>query len=103
MKRSEVWWAQLPPPVGNRLVVILTRDAVVNTIDGIVVVLVTRTTRRLPTEAALGRRQGLPVPCVANFDNLLTVPRRRLIRFMGACESEKIEELNRAARIALDL
>ncbi|MBI3248184.1 MAG: type II toxin-antitoxin system PemK/MazF family toxin [Deltaproteobacteria bacterium] len=103
MKRGEVWWAELPPPVGERPVAILTRDVVVNSIGGIVVVLVTRTARQLPTEVALGRRQGLPVQCVANFDNLLTVPRHRLIRLMGTCDASKIAELNRAIKAALDV
>lgn len=103
MKRGEVWWAELPPPVGNRPVVLLTRDAVVNTIGGIVVVLVTRTIRNLPTEVALGRRQGLPLPCVANCDNILTVPRQRLVRLMGECDVDKIVELNHAIRVALDV
>lgn len=103
MKRGEVWWAELPQPVGDRPVVILTRDAVVNSIGGIVVVLVTRTIRQLSTEVGLGRRQGLPVQCVANFDNLLTVPRHRLIRRMGACDADKVVELNRAVKAALDV
>lgn len=55
MKRGEVWWAELPPPVGDRPVVILTRDGVVNTIGGVVVVLVTRTVRNLATKVILGR------------------------------------------------
>lgn len=73
MRRGEVWWAELPPPVGNRPVLVLTRDSVVNTIGAVVVALVTRTVRELPTEVVLGRRQGLPVRCVANLDNVLTV------------------------------
>lgn len=101
MKRGEIWWAQLPSPVGNRPVVVLTRDAVLEHIGSIVVTLVTRTVRQLPTEITLGRRQGLPVPCVANLDNILTVPRERLIRLMGACDSEKIDELNQAIKTAL--
>lgn len=103
MKRGEIWWAELPPPVGNRPVVILTRDAVLNNIGGIVVALVTRTARQLPTEVALGRRQGLPVSCVANLDNILTVPRHRLKRLMGACDASKVEELNQAIKAALDV
>jgi mRNA interferase MazF len=82
---------------------ILTRDAVLENIGSIVVVLVTRTIRQLPTEVVLSRRQGLPVPCVANLDNILTVPRYRLTRLMGACDTGKIEELNQAIRIALDV
>ncbi len=103
MKRGEVWWAELPAPAGARPVVILTRDAVLHTIGGIVVALITRTVRQLPTEVSLGRRQGLPVPCVANLDNMLTVPRDRLKRLMGACDTAKVEELNRAIKAALDV
>ena len=103
MKRGEVWWAELPLPVGSRPVIILTRDAVLDSIGGIVVALVTRTVRQLPTEVLLGRRQGLPVPCVANLDNILTVPRQRLKRLMGACDAGKIEELNQAIKAALDV
>jgi mRNA interferase MazF len=75
VKRGEIWWAELPAPVGNRPVIILTRDAVLENIGSIVVALVTRTIRQLPTEVVLGRRQGLTVPCVANLDNILTVSR----------------------------
>ena len=103
MKRGEVWWAELPPPVGNRPIIILTRDAVIENIGAIVVALVTRTVRQIPTEVVLGRRQGLPVPCVANLDNILTVPRHRLKRLMGACDASKIEELNQAIKAALDV
>ena len=103
MKRGEVWWAELPSPVGSRPVLILTRDAVLENIGGIVVALITRTVRDLPTEVLLGRRQGLPVSCVANLDNILTVPRQRLKRLMGACDASKIEELNQAIKTALDV
>lgn len=103
MKRGEVWWADLPPPVGSRPVVILTRDAVLQSIGAIVVALVTRTIRQLPIEVVLGRRQGLPVRCVANLDNILTVPRQRLKRLMGACDTAKIDELNQAIKAALDV
>lgn len=101
MRRAEVWWADLPPPAGSRPVVILTRDAVLSSIDSVVVALVTRTVRGLPTEVILGRRQGLPVRCVANLDNVLTVPRSRLKRLMGSCDAAKIEELDQAIKLAL--
>jgi mRNA interferase MazF len=84
-------------------VVILTRDAILGTIGSIVVTLVTRTERGLPTEIVLGRRQDLPVQCVANLDNILTVPRNRLKRLMGACDAEKVTELNEAIKTALDV
>jgi mRNA-degrading endonuclease toxin of MazEF toxin-antitoxin module len=51
----------------------------------------------------LGRVQGLPVACVANLDNILTVPRERLKRLMGSCNAEKIDELNQAIKRSLDI
>ena len=89
MRRAEIWWAELPPPVGPRPVVILTRNAVIESIGAVIVGLVTRTARRLPTEVSVGRAEGLPRPSMVNVDNLLTVPRQRLIRLMGQFSSEK--------------
>jgi len=103
VKRGDIWWAELPPPVGSRPVVILTRDAVLHSIQGVVVGLITRTLRGLPTEVEFGRRQGLSVRCVANLDNILTVPRPRLVRRMGACDSTKLEELHRAIKASFDI
>jgi mRNA-degrading endonuclease toxin of MazEF toxin-antitoxin module len=82
-------------------VVILTRNAVVDSIESLVVGLVTRTIRGLNAEVSLGRREGLPCPCVANLDNILTIPRGRLKRQMGALSQEKTTELDRAIIHAL--
>ena len=103
MRRNEVWWAELPPPVGPRPVVVLTRDAVLESIDSIVVGLVTRTVREHPTEVRLGRREGLPRACAVNLDNVLTVPKVRLTRLLGALSQEKVNDLNRAIKLALDI
>lgn len=103
MQRGEVWWADLPPPAGPRPVVVLTRNSVLDYIDSIVVRLVTRRSRGLQSEVSLGRIEGLPAPSVANSDNLLTVPKVRLKRLLGALRQEKLEELGRAVRFALDL
>jgi mRNA interferase MazF len=103
MKRAEVWWVDLPSPVGSRPAVILTRDAVLDTIGSIVVAIVTRTERGLDTEVHLGRREGLPRPCVASLDNILTVPRRRFVRLLGSLSRERVNELDAAISLALGL
>ena len=56
MRRGEIWWADLPQPVGSR-----------------------------------------------PLDNILTVPRGRLKRLMGACDIAKVRELNQAIKAALDV
>jgi mRNA interferase MazF len=101
MRRAEVWWADLPAPVRPRPVVVLTRNAVVDTIGSLVVALVTRTVRGLPTEVSLGRQEGLPRPSVVNLDNILTVPRHRLLRPLGQLSRSKVEELNQAIKVSL--
>lgn len=101
MKRAEVWWVDLPSPVGSRPAVVLTRDAVLDTIGSIVVAIVTRTVRGLETEIRLGRREGLPRPCVATLDNILTIPRRRFVRLMGCLSREQVKELDAAIILAL--
>ncbi len=67
------------------------------------VALVTRTSRGLPTEVLVGKPEGLPRPSVVSTDNILTVPRQRLVRLMGQFSSAKIDELDRALKIALGL
>ncbi len=103
MRRNEVWWADLPPPVGSRPVVILTRDPAIESLDSLMVALVTRTVRELPTEIRVGRREGLPRPCVVNLDNILTIPKARLTRLLGALSRAKIDDLNKALKVALDI
>lgn len=103
MRRGELWWAELPPPIGRRPVLVLTRDAVLNSIDSIVVALVTRTARNLQSEVLMGPRDGLPMRSVASMDNLMTVPRQRLTRLLGSCTHEKVREVDAALRFALGL
>ncbi len=81
----------------------LTRNAVCDTIGAVVVALVTRTSRGLPTEVLVGKAEGLPRPSVVNTDNILTVPRQRLARLMGQFSSARINELDRALKIDLGL
>ena len=75
MKRGEVWWAELPPPVGRRPVVLLSRDSAYAVRTSITVAPVTRTTRDIPVEVRLGREDGLPARCVVNLDDLTTIPK----------------------------
>ncbi len=103
MRRAEVWWAELPPPVGPRPVVVLTRNAVSDTIGAVVVALVTHTSRGLSTEVWVGKAEGIPRPSVVHAQNILTVPLQRLVRLMGQFSSARIIDLDRALKIALGL
>lgn len=74
MRRGEVWFAATPG--GDRPVLVLTRDPVADRMGAVVVATLTRTVRGLVSELELTPDQdGVPSACVANFDNLRTLPR----------------------------
>lgn len=87
MQRGEVWFAATPG--GDRPVLVLTRDPVADRIGSVVVVALTRTVRGLVSELELTPElDGVPSACVANFDNLHTLPkevfRRRITSLPAA-------------------
>lgn len=101
MKQYEVWWAELPEPIGTRPVVLLTRDAAHEYLHRVLAVEVTSRVRGIPQEVALGPREGLPQRCVANLDNLRAVPKAALRKRAGRLGARRVDELKRALGYAL--
>jgi mRNA interferase MazF len=101
--RGEVWWARLPAPAGRRPVVIVSRESSYAVRASVTVVEVSRRVRGIPTEVPLGKREGLPAKCVANADNLLTIPKVWLDARAGALAPDKRTALDAALRFALGL
>jgi len=103
MRRGEVWWADLPPPAGRRPVVLLSRNEAYAVRELVTVAPITARVRRIPTEVALGRADGLPRRCVANLDTITTIPKRVLTRRLSALGPAKRAAVDRALRFALGL
>jgi len=103
MKRGEVWWAELPPPVGRRPVVLLSRDEAYSVRNAVTVAEVTRTIRKIPVEVLLGTDDGLPHKCVVNLDTILTIRKDRLIERIALLKSDKIASIEKAIRFALGM
>jgi mRNA-degrading endonuclease toxin of MazEF toxin-antitoxin module len=57
---------------------------------------VTSTIRNIAVEVALGRGEGLPAICVANCDNIRTVPRSALTKRIGQLSPRRHSEVKRA-------
>jgi mRNA-degrading endonuclease toxin of MazEF toxin-antitoxin module len=70
VKQYEIWWATLPPPVGRRPVLLLTRNPAYAYLNKVLVAEVTTTIRGIPQEVTVGRPEGLPSASVVNLDNL---------------------------------
>lgn len=100
--RGDVFDADLPG-VGVRPAVIATRQEAIPVLSTVTVVLVTSTARGHPAEVPLGPEQGLDHECVANCDDVLTLPKRRLVRRRGALRLEDVARLDDALRLALGL
>jgi mRNA interferase MazF len=103
MKRGEVWWAELPRPAGRRPVLLLSRDSAYAVRTAVTVAPVTRTIRDIPVEVLLDRTDGLPARCVANLDDLTTIPKTLIKQRIAALSPERMMQVHAAIRFALDL
>ena len=103
MKRGEVWWANLPPPIGRRPVVLLSRDEAYPIRNAVTVAEVTTTVRRIPVEVSLGPADGLPKTCVTNLDTIATIRKELLEERIALLRKEKIDQINTAIKFALAL
>ena len=101
MRRGEVWWAELPLPIGRRPVVLLSRDEAYSVRNAVTAAEVTSTKRGIPVEASLGPEDGLPKKCVVNLDTIVTIRKELLIERISILGDEKIEEINSAIKFAL--
>ena len=103
MRRGDVWWAKLPEPAGRRPVVLVSRDSAYAVRSSVTVVEVSRTARGIASEVPLTKRDGLPVRCVANADNLVTIPKVWLQSRIATLRAEKLAGLDEALRFSLGL
>lgn len=82
MRRGEIWFVETGRG-GDRPVLVLTRDPVAARINSVVVAQLTTRVRGLTSELPLSPEQdGVPSPCVASFDNIVTVARSSLRRYV---------------------
>ncbi|MBI2322337.1 MAG: type II toxin-antitoxin system PemK/MazF family toxin [Chloroflexi bacterium] len=103
MRRGEVWWADLPAPIGRRPVLLLSRDVAYRVRASVTVGVVTRAVRGIATEVPLGPADGMPVACVVNLDDILTIPKRLLQQRITSLSAENMAHVAEAIAFALDL
>jgi mRNA interferase MazF len=99
-ERGDVWFAEVPGDK-RRPVVVLTRNSVLPRLTTILVAPVTNRVRDIPTEVPLGPAQGLPRQCVANFDNILPLPKDVLVQRVGRLDASDLRRVCAAARFAI--
>ena len=103
MRRGQVWWADLPPPIGRRPVVLLSRNEAYAVRHLIIVAPVITRIRGIPSEVPLGPRDGLPRPCAANLDTIYTISKAAVQSHITDLLPDRLSEMDAAIRFALGL
>lgn len=103
MRRGEVWWADLPLPIGRRPVVLLSRDRAYRVRTSVTVAPITRTRRGIRTEVPLSSADGMPAECVVNADDVTTIPNEQLLNRIAQLSPARMDEVAVAIAFALDL
>ena len=103
MRRGEVRSYKFRKPDKRRPVVILTRDSALAYLGEVTVAPITTTVRDIPSEVFLSKADGMPRDCAVNCDHIQTVAKGKVGRRLTALDSEKMAQLSRAVRFALNL
>ncbi|MBN1288485.1 MAG: type II toxin-antitoxin system PemK/MazF family toxin [Actinobacteria bacterium] len=104
MRRSEVWWIDLPAKQGGRRpVLLLSRNISIEIRSSVTVAEITKTIRRIPVEVELDESDGMPEHCCVNLDNILTIPKKLLESRITTLSPEKMNGVREKILYALDL
>ena len=68
MTQYEIWWAEMPLPVGRRPLLLLSRPSAYLQLDHVIAAEITTTIRGIPVEVAVGKAEGLRQRSVVNLD-----------------------------------
>ena len=100
MRRGEICWYMFAAPDKRRPVLLLTRDAVIETLNEIIAVPATRTIRGLSTEVLLPPDDGMPASCALNFGHIGIAQRSRLGAVLTTLSESRWPEVECALLVA---
>jgi mRNA interferase MazF len=104
MKRGDIYWARLDPPVGARPVLIVTRTSALLARLNVTVAPITTRIREIPSEVPVGNAEGLARASVALCDNLTTIQKGKLDpKPVGRLTRSRIPQLDAAICFALGI
>jgi len=100
--RGELWWCELAE-IGQRPVVVLSRDAAIPRLRRVLVAPCTTTIRALPSEVVLEPGDD-PTPrrAAVNLDSIESVSVAVLVRRLGRLADARMREICEALAIAVD-
>ena len=102
MNRGDVWLINLGGRIGNRPVVVLTRQNVLGYLNKVCVAEITTRGTGYPTEIFIGQKANLPKPSFVQADNIHTVSKNRLEKYLGTLDKDSMFEISRKVVLALE-
>ena len=107
MKRGELYRVSHPSardPRRYRVFVVLSRQVLIDSrFSTVICAPIYSTHDGLSTQVLVGVGEGLKHDSSIHCDELVSLPKSALTNYVGALSSAKIEALNQALRIALDI
>ncbi|MCG3159384.1 MAG: Endoribonuclease MazF6 [Acidobacteria bacterium] len=112
MRRGDIWWATLPPPVGSgpggrRPVIIAQADHVTKShIRTVVIVTVTsnlKLARYTGNVLLPSHLSGLERDSVANVSQIFSIDRTLLTEYVATLPNSLMDEVDEGLRLILDL
>ena len=88
MNRGDIWLINLGGQIGDRPVVVLTRQNVLNYLNKVTVAEIATRGKGYPTEIFIDQKANLPKPSFVQADNIHTVPKKRLEKFIGTLDRD---------------
>ncbi|MEZ4525688.1 MAG: type II toxin-antitoxin system PemK/MazF family toxin [Desulfobacterales bacterium] len=103
MNRGDIWLAELGGKIGTRPVVILTRQNVLPYLNKVTVAEITTQGKGYPTEVFIEDRANLPKQSFIQTDNIHTLPKHILKKYIGTLDSVIMKEVSVKVIFALEL
>lgn len=102
-QQGEIWWANLPLPLGWRPVLVLTRSDALPGLLYATVASLTRTIRGIDSEVVLETDDGVPQRSAVTLDNIATIEQDLLVQPITALSGEKMNEVWEAMHYTFDM
>lgn len=112
IERGEIWWADLPEPVGSspglpRPILIIQSDKFNRSrINTVVTAIISTNVRLADSEGNVlltARQSGLPKDSVVNISQLFTIDESLLRDYVSALAAKKMEQVDNGLRLVLSL
>ena len=87
-----MWWGE-EPKRERRPYVVLTRSSAIGVLSEVLVAVVTRTIRNIPTQVGIDKTDGMREPCAINLDDMLMMPLSQLTERQCEFSPERMAEV----------